>query len=323
MVIDTDDSGKLTFNLLLTLILRFGVTASRSASKDAGSNLFRCLPLPAVSSIFSLIYIARPKRSAIDMQSRAGHIQVGDLGDISGMGVGLAARLTKEDRLQRLVEKTRRRVDETPPSARLLKHMPSSKLGALIREAGYLRSSRRLLDELSDRLRLAGVDFCPDLLDTDNTTDTKIYFFDVARSVKGLQPARQLFKEEAQLSQFLWMNKHFLSQAMKNLRLRDREKMLAPGSRPDLVALDTKSRELVGIELKAGEPDQGIVAQAAKYMSALKTQAESEGLRGARLMIITGQPDDQLADLVQLQSAKVGVKCEWLLYRVRFELSRA
>lgn len=235
----------------------------------------------------------------------------------------MAARLTREDRLQRLVKKTRRRVDETPSSARLLKHMPSSKLGALVREAGYERSSRKLLDELSDLLRVAGIEFSPDLLDRDNTPDTLIRFFDATRPVRGLQPARQLFKEEAQLSQFLWMNKHFLTQAMKNLRLRDREKMLAPGARPDLVAVDTKSRELVGIELKAGEPDQGIVAQAAKYMRALKAHADSEGLRGARLMIITGQPDEQLADLVQLQSEKVGVKCEWLLYRVRFELSRA
>ena len=212
-------------------------------------------------------------------------------------------------------------MDETPPSAQLLKHMPSSKLGVLIREAGYERSSRKLLDELCDRLRVAGVEFSPDLLDTDNTPDTQIYFFDATQPVKGPQP-RQLFKEEAQLSKFLWMNKHFLSQAMKNLRLRDREKTLAPGSRPDLVAVDIKSRELVGIELKAGEPDQGIVAQAAKYMTALKAHAELEGLRGARLMIITGQPNEQLADLVQLQAEKVGVKCEWLLYRVRFELSK-
>ena len=63
---------------------------------------------------------------------------------------------------------------------------------------------------------------------------------------------------------------------MKNLRLRDGEKMLAPGSRPDLIAVDTKSRELVGIETKASEPDQGIVAQAAEYMTALKAHASQK-----------------------------------------------
>lgn len=234
----------------------------------------------------------------------------------------MATRLTRESRLERLVEKTRGRVNQIPESARLLRHMPSSKLGVLVREAGYERSSRRLLDELSDRFRVAGIEFSPELLDTDNTPDTQIYFFDAKRPVEGLRPARQLFKDEAELERFLWMNKHFLSQAMRHLRLTDREKTLAPGSRPDLVAIDTRSRELVGIELKAGRPDQGIVAQAAKYMTALKDQAEAEGLRGARLMIITGQPDVQLADHVRVQSEKIGVKCEWLLYSVRFELNR-
>nr|WP_131721718.1 hypothetical protein [Mycolicibacterium komanii] len=200
--------------------------------------------------------------------------------------------------------------------------MPSSKLSVLVREAGYERKSRPLLDELSDRLRAVGVEFSPDLLDTDNTPETQIRFFDANRRVKGPQPARQLFKEEAQLSQFLWMNKHFLTQAMKNLRLRDREKVLAPGCRPDLVAIDRKSRELVGIELKAGEPDQGIVAQAARYMSALKQRADAEGLRGARLVIITGQADESLEELVRIQSTHIGVKCEWFIYRVRFELSK-
>ena len=119
------------------------------------------------------------------------------------MGFDLAARLTREDRLQRLVEKICGRVNETPPSAKLLKHMPSSKLGVLVREAGYERSSRKLLDELCDRLRAAGVEISPDLLDTDNTPDTLIYFFDATRPVKGPQPARQLFKEEAQLSKVL------------------------------------------------------------------------------------------------------------------------
>ncbi|BBZ55208.1 hypothetical protein MPHO_22000 [Mycolicibacterium phocaicum] len=87
--------------------------------------------------------------------------------------------------------------------------------------------------------------------------------------------------------------------------------------------MDTKTKELVGIELKAEEPDQGIVAQAAKYMKALKAQAEAEGLRGARLMIITGQPDEQLEEAVQAHADKLGVKTDWLLYRVRFELRSA
>ncbi|TLH72048.1 hypothetical protein C1S79_06075 [Mycolicibacterium phocaicum] len=141
--------------------------------------------------------------------------------------------------------------------------------------------------------------------------------------MKGLQPTRELFKVESELSRFLWLNRQFLSSTTKNLRIRAQQQLLAPGSIIDLVAVDTKTKELVGIELKAEEPDQGIVAQAAKYMKALKAQAEAEGLRGARLMIITGQPDEQLEEAVQAHADKLGVKTDWLLYRVRFELRSA
>ncbi|WP_207196760.1 hypothetical protein, partial [Mycobacteroides abscessus] len=65
--------------------------------------------------------------------------------------------------------------------------MPSSKLGVLVREAGYKRTSRVFLDELSDRLHAVSIDFSPDLLDSDNTPDTRIYFFDAKRPVEGLR----------------------------------------------------------------------------------------------------------------------------------------
>ncbi len=55
-------------------------------------------------------------------------------------------------------------------------------------------------------------------------------------------------------------------------------------------------------------------------MKALKELAELEGRPGARLMIVTGQPDDELAENVQAHAERVGVKTDWCLYRVRFEL---
>lgn len=228
--------------------------------------------------------------------------------------------LSADDRLQRLVEQTRKRIENTHASARLLRHMPSSKVGVLVRAAGRQRASTKLLETMGDRFREAGIEFSPELCDPENTSETRIYFFDASRPVKGLQPTRELFKVEAQLSRFLWLNQQFLSGAMRNLRIRDREKLLAPGAKIDLVATDTKTRELVGIELKAEEPDQGIVAQAVRYMKALKAQAEVEGLHGARLLIITGQPDDELAEAVQAHAEKIGVRTDWLLYRVRFEV---
>ena len=235
----------------------------------------------------------------------------------------MAAKLTRDTRVERLVEKTRQRVAETPASTRLLRHMPSSKIGVLVRAAGYERTSSRFLAELGDRLRAAGVEFSPELLDPGNTPETRIYFFSAARPVKGLQPTRELFKEEVQLSRFLWLNQNFLKHAARNLRITDREKRIGPGATIDLLAVDTKANELVGIELKAEEPDQGVVAQAGRYMEALKAKADADGRRGARLMIVTGQPDEELAELVQQQAEKLGVKTEWFLYRVQFELNPA
>ncbi|KUI34669.1 hypothetical protein AU195_09095 [Mycobacterium sp. IS-1496] len=76
------------------------------------------------------------------------------------------------------------------------------------------------------------------------------------------------------------MRRTFLNHATKHLRLTDYEKAVAP--------------------------DERIVAQAARYMRALKSAAEEKGLEGARL----------------LHAEQVGVKCEWQLYRVRFELKK-
>lgn len=61
----------------------------------------------------------------------------------------MAARLTREDRLDRMVAKMRQRVDAAPTTTRLLRHMPKSKLGVLVRGAGYERTSTKLLEELS------------------------------------------------------------------------------------------------------------------------------------------------------------------------------
>lgn len=120
----------------------------------------------------------------------------------------MAARLTRTDRIHRLVAKTRRRVDKIPEGTRLLRHMPNSMLGVLVREAGYERSSRKLLRSLlvgsATKVSTSARNWGPG-----QHPKTRIYFFDVERPVKGLQPTRQLFKDEAQLSRFLWLNQDF------------------------------------------------------------------------------------------------------------------
>ncbi len=94
------------------------------------------------------------------MQSR-----VQTLGAIVGRGRAkgecMPAKLTRDQRTDRLIAKTRLRVEQTSPDARLLRHMPSSTLGVLIRECGYARTSAKLLSDLCDRLREVGVEFSP------------------------------------------------------------------------------------------------------------------------------------------------------------------
>lgn len=233
----------------------------------------------------------------------------------------MTRRLSKDDRLQRLVDKTLRRVAEVPENTKSLRHMPNSRLGVIVRAAGYERISDRFLQELGKRLHDTGIGVSPELTDPANTTRTRIYFFDAKRPAKGLRPTRELFKEEKELSRFLWLNKDVLSYAKKNnLKIESREYRIAKGVILDFLAVDRETGELVGIELKAEEADDRVVGQAAKYMRALKAQAQAQGRKGARLLIVTGQPDEDLAAYVQAEAAKYGVPTQWLLYRVRFEL---
>jgi predicted O-linked N-acetylglucosamine transferase (SPINDLY family) len=58
-------------------------------------------------------------------------------------------------------------------------------------------------------------------------------------------------------------------------------------------------------------------------MQSLARQAAKEDRPGARLLIVTGQPDESLAERVQTHAEKHGVRTEWLLYRVSIELSEA
>ena len=50
-------------------------------------------------------------------------------------------------------------------------------------------------------------------------------------------------------------------------------------------------------------------------MIALGRQAEKEGRPGARLLIVTGQPDRNLQQQVRELAATRGVKSDWLLYQ--------
>ena len=87
----------------------------------------------------------------------------------------MAARLTAEERLERLVAKCRARVDalDAPPTS--LSHAPRSSLGALARDAGYERLSEQFCDVFSERLKARGLGTQPALSDPFNTRKTRIH----------------------------------------------------------------------------------------------------------------------------------------------------
>lgn len=236
----------------------------------------------------------------------------------------MAARLSAEVRLERLVAKCRSRVDalDAPPVS--LSHAPDSTLGRLAREAGYERVSARFCEVLAERLTDAGLGTQPGLLDPMNTRATRIHFFDLEHPIPGIQDTRVLFDDERQLSDFLVKNFAALAYVRKQrLRLRRSQARIAAGAVIDLLAEDTKTRKLVGFELKAEAAGERIVAQAAKYMTALASQADKEDRPGARLLIVTGQPDPNLQSQVQELAKSRGVDTQWLLYKVSVDLKPA
>lgn len=232
-------------------------------------------------------------------------------------------QLTKEERLTRLVEKCRRDVDSRR-DARSLSQTPDRLLGTLAREAGYQRIGAKFCQVLDERLRAAGVETFPELVDPTNTRTTRIYLFDVDHRIPGIQHSRVLFDREAPLSNFLQKNFRALPYFKKpGLRYLGAEVVIAAGCKIDILAEDKKTDELVGIELKSGEPDKGLVAQAGRYMTALKRKAAGDGRPGARLLIISGQPDQELQSQVQAVAAKRGVPTHWLIYKLSMNLEAA
>lgn len=229
-----------------------------------------------------------------------------------------------EDRLQRLVAERRHRVDADEPSPTSLSHAPRSYLRTLVKEAGYERQSPRLLEDLETRLRDAGLGTFPELTDPTNTRDTPIYFFDLEHPIPGVQPTRALFDDEAQLQRFLTMNFAILKYVQAaQLRFLGREVRLSANCIVDVLAEVKRTRELVAFELKVREPGERIVAQATKYIDALARRADRESRCGARLLIVTGQPDPNLEAQVQELAATRGVEVEWLLYTVEFKLHKS
>ena len=232
-------------------------------------------------------------------------------------------QLSKEERLDRLIERCRRDVAKGG-DAGSLSQTPDRLLGTLAREAGYQRVGRKFCQILDERLQAEGLATWPKLDDPTITRATRIYLFAAGHQIPGLQDQRVLFDSQAPLSHFLQKNFVVLPYFKKaGLHYLGAEVPITPGCKIDLLAEDKKSKELVGIELKPGEPDKGLVSQAGRYMTALKQKAAKGGRPGARLLIVSGQPDREFQSQVQALAEKRGVPTSWLTYTVKMTLQEA
>lgn len=234
----------------------------------------------------------------------------------------MAEQRSRADRLTHLVDACRAAVDAAPAAASL-SQAPDRLLGTLARSAGYQRVSSKFCEDLATQLQAAGISTVPDLRDPTNERRTRIYLFDAKHRPPGVQSSSGLFKTEAQLSDFLSKNLEALPAIKKlGLRLIDREITIAPRCRLDILAEDKKTKALVGIELKAGPPRRDLVSQTGSYMAALKKKSANEGLPTPRLIIVTGQPDQEFQSDVQTLSEKHGVPVQWLIYTVSLTLKK-
>ena len=236
----------------------------------------------------------------------------------------MAARLTREQRMERLVTKCRERISALDFNPSSLSQTPDSKLGRLAQEAGYERVSTQFCQLLDAQLGAANIGTYPALTDPTITRDTRIHLYDLDHAVPH-QEARVLFTSEKQLSEFMQRNFAALSY-VKEHRLKFRKpeaRIEGYRCRVDLLAEDRKNHLLVGFELKHDAPGRDLVSQAGDYMDALRALAEKEGLRGARLVIVTGQPDPNRQAQIQEFAKTRGVETTWLLYRLSMKLTEA
>ena len=168
----------------------------------------------------------------------------------------MPVQLSKEQKLQRLVEECGELVGSHDAAPNSLSRTHNMFLSTFLKKAGYQNIAPKFLEVLDNRLKAAGVATFPDLVDPTNTRKTRIYIFDRDHPIEGVQHPRMLFAEEEQLSRFLTMNFPVMSYIKKaGLHLLGREVRIAENCVIDLLAEDRKSHDLVGLELKAQQCD--------------------------------------------------------------------
>ncbi|HEC08123.1 MAG TPA: hypothetical protein ENI86_00990 [Acidimicrobiales bacterium] len=210
------------------------------------------------------------------------------------------------------------KLNSLPEAPQTTRQAPDSALHVILKKAGYQKKGPKVLKELDAALRDAGIETFPRLTDPRIEKDTKIYFFR-SPMPEGLAQSAELFTSEDQLEEFLVNNFKYL-RLFEGLRLRGRQYEFPNSKRIDLLCEESRSGRLVGVELKHHSPNPGIVTQVSGYMrQLLKLSRLEERAAGARLVVITGLPDPNIAADLRALCRDRGYEIEWHLYRARLE----
>lgn len=177
------------------------------------------------------------------------------------------------------------------------------------------------MQRLADAFEAAGVLTHPALTDPGLSSEDRIFMLDARHPIEGLTSARQLFRAEASLEDFIFANQDlFAAFARLGLTEFQRQVRLGSGRRVDLMSTRPKLNQLVGIELKLREPDDRATGQLQQYLDDLADEAANQGYNSAHLIVITGQPDRSVKDRVEAYAKSKDMTVAFMLYRVQLDL---
>ena len=234
------------------------------------------------------------------------------------MIVGMAAT---DEKIASCVAHYRRLLDVLPDAPTSLSQAPDSHLRVILDKAGAKRRTDAVLARLDEAFLAAGIVTHPRLTEPGLGREQRIFMLDGSAQIEGLAPDRCLFDDERTLHHFLMANSavldEFTSRGLVDFRS---ESPFTDGKRVDLLCRERDTNVVVGIELKAAQPDDRAVGQIEQYLDDLAKYAKDHGHPGSRAIVIAGQPDLSVKRRVERYAAAQGQQVEFLLYRVDVRL---
>ena len=215
----------------------------------------------------------------------------------------------------------RKKLKALPQSPRSLSQSPSSQLRVIIERAGAKRRSPELLVKLQKVFKDEGITTFPPLTDPFLRPDDRVCLLEAKQPIDGLAPQRELLPTEKELQAWIWNRRDQLDEFHKRgLTGYQQQVTLDGGRRVDILCKRPAHNQLVAIELKAARPDDRSAGQVQRYLEDLARHAERRGFDSAHLIVISGQPDKSVRDLVERHARARNLTVEFLLYRVQTKL---